>query len=72
MAQLKTEVEGGKIRVAREIANKTKIAKSLDESLALVRDMEEMTQQWQLEVREKRQRDVFFSGCIGKRESTDH
>lgn len=38
------------MQVAREIANKTKIAKSLDESLSHVREMEEITQQWQLEV----------------------
>ena len=47
---LKTELEQYKVQVAREIANKTKIAKSLDESLTQVREMEEITQQWQLEV----------------------
>ena len=48
---LKSELERYKAQVAREIANKTKIAQSLDESLAHVREMEEITQQWQLEVR---------------------
>ena len=42
------------MQAAREIANKTKIAKSLDESLSHVREMEELTQQWQLEVRKSK------------------
>ena len=50
IAHLKSELEQYKVQVAREIANKTKIAKSLDESLTQVREMEEITQQWQLEV----------------------
>lgn len=50
LAQIKSELEHYKVQVAREIANKTKIAKSLDESLSHVREMEEITQQWQLEV----------------------
>ena len=53
LSQLKTEVETYKMQAAREIANKTKIAKSLDESLSHVREMEELTQQWKLEVRMK-------------------
>ena len=51
LAELKTEVETYKMQAAREIANKTKIAKSLDESLSHVREMEELTEQWQLEVK---------------------
>lgn len=53
LAQLKTEVETYKMQAAREIANKTKIAKSLDESLSHMREIEELTQQWQLEVKIK-------------------
>ena len=50
ITHLKSELEQYKIQVAREIAHKTKIAKSLDESLKQVREMEEITLQWQLEV----------------------
>ena len=50
LVRTKVELERYKAQVAREIANKTKIAQSLDESLAHVREMEEITQQWQLEV----------------------
>ena len=69
IAHLKSELERYKVQVAREIANKTKIAKSLDESLAHVRDMEEITQQWQLEVgvvkhvSEQSAMDLLFLAC---------
>ena len=51
LSRCRSELEQYKSQVAREIANKTKIAQSLDESLAYVREMEELTQQWQLEVK---------------------
>ena len=50
ISRLKTELDLYKTLVVREIANKTKLAQSLDASLSAVREMEELTQEWQLEV----------------------
>ena len=50
ISRIKMELDRYKTQVAREIANKTKLAQSLDASLSAVSEMEELTQEWQLEV----------------------
>ena len=46
----RTELERYRQQAAREIANKTKLAQSLDESHTHAQELEELLQKWQLEV----------------------
>lgn len=50
LVRLRSELERYKQQAAREIANKTKLAQSLDESHKHARELEELLQQWQIEV----------------------
>lgn len=51
LAKVRGELERYRQQAAREIANKTKLAQSLDESHSYAQQLEELLQQWQLEVR---------------------
>ena len=48
--KVRTELERYRQQAAREIANKTKLAQSLDESHTHAQELEELLQKWQLEV----------------------
>ncbi len=51
MVRVRGELERYRQQAAREIANKTKLAQSLDQSHSHAQELEELLQQWQLEVR---------------------
>ena len=55
MEKLHEEVERYKQQVTKEIVSKTKLAQSLDETEKQARELDELLQQWQLELREKSQ-----------------
>ena len=50
LLKLRSELDRYKQQAAREIANKTKLAQALDESHSHARELEELLQQWQMEV----------------------
>ena len=50
LLSLRSELERYKQQAAREIANKTRLAQALDESHSHARELEELLQQWQMEV----------------------
>lgn len=50
MVRVRGELERYRQQAAREIANKTKLAQSLDQSHSHAQELEELLQQWQLEV----------------------
>ena len=50
LTKLRLELDHYKQQAAKEIANKTKLAQALDESHRHARELEELLQQWQLEV----------------------
>lgn len=50
LVRLRTELDRYRQQAAREIANKTKLAQSLDESHSHAQELEELLQKWQLEV----------------------
>ena len=50
LSKLKLELERYKQQAAREIANKTRLAQALDQSQSHVAQLEEMLQNWQLQV----------------------
>ena len=50
LTRLRSDLERYKQQTVREIANKTKLAQALDDSHQHAREMEELMQQWQIEV----------------------
>ena len=50
LSQLKLELDRYKQQAAREIANKTRLAQALDQSQSHVAQLEELLQNWQLQV----------------------
>ena len=50
LVRLKQELERYKQQAAREIANKTRLAQALDQSQSHVGQLEELLQNWQLQV----------------------
>lgn len=52
LEQLKQELDRYRQQAAREIANKTRLAQALDHSQTHVAQLEEVLQNWQLQVRE--------------------
>ena len=50
LLSLRSELERYKQQAAREIANKTRLAQALDESHSHASQLEELLQQWQMEV----------------------
>jgi tRNA-dihydrouridine synthase 3 len=50
LVKLKQELERYKQQAAREIANKTRLAQALDQSQSHVAQLEELLQNWQLQV----------------------
>lgn len=51
LVRVRVELERYRQQAAREIANKTKLAQSLDQSHTHAQELEELLQQWQLEVK---------------------
>ncbi len=51
LVRVRSELERYRQQAAREIANKTKLAQSLDQSHTHAQELEELLQQWQFEVR---------------------
>ena len=56
IVKLKAEVDRYKQQTAKEVANKTRLAQSLDESTRQAIELENALQQWQLSMREYQQR----------------
>ncbi len=50
LSKLKLELDRYKQQAAREIANKTRLAQALDQSQSHVAQLEELLQNWQLQV----------------------
>lgn len=69
LARLHSELDRYKQQVAREIANKTKLAQTLDASHSHASELEELIQKWQLDLRNAKLQGERATACLQQEQS---